>query len=201
MSVSCRWFLRWSDHHNHRYLELSDGAILDTRNLQAFQRLTRMFGHHPTIFFNIIMHHHSQKSIIQRLAGVFGHHPNIVFNIIMHHHSHKSKWLTMIMNSYLDNAVSTTVADCHIDWLQLRKNNIRDMMRAKLFWKGSDDDLYMKFDSSITEHKVWLEDENNPGNQFQFSPIEPVVVKTILNFLLSCISQFSGFYQPCICWK
>ena len=173
MSVSCRWFLRWSDHHNHRYLELSGGAILDTRNLQALQRLTRMFGHHP----------------------------NIVFNIIMHHHSHKSKWLTMIMNSYLDNAVSTTVADCHIDWLQLRKNNIRDMMRAKLFWKGSDDDLYMKFDSSITEHKVWLENENNPGNQFQFSPIEPVVVKTILNFLLSCISQFSGFYQPCICWK
>ena len=125
MSVSCRWFLRWSDHHNHRYLELSGGAILDTRNLQALQRLTRMFGHHPTIFFNIIMHHHSQKSIIQRLTGVFGHHPNIVFNIIMHHHSHKSKWLTMIMNSYLDNAVSTTVADCHIDWLQLRKNNIR----------------------------------------------------------------------------
>ena len=125
MSVSCRWFLRWSDHHNHRYLELSGGAILDTRNLQAFQRLTRMFGHHPTIFFNIIMHHHSQKSIIQRLTGVFGHHPNIVFNIIMHHHSHKSKWLTMIMNSYLDNAVSTTVADCHIDWLQLRKISIR----------------------------------------------------------------------------
>ena len=97
MSVSCRWFLRWSDHHNHRYLELSGGAILDTRNLQAFQRLTRIFGHHP----------------------------NIVFNIMMHHHSQKSKWLTMIMNSYLDNAVSTTVADCHIDWLQLRKNSIR----------------------------------------------------------------------------
>ena len=172
MSVSCRWFSRWSDDHNHRYLELSGGAILDTRNLQALQRLTRMFGHHP----------------------------NIVFNIIMHHHSHKSKWLTMIMNSYLDNAVSTTVADCHIDWLQLRKNNIRydegkAILKGLRWWS-----LYeIRFIYYRAQSLAW--GRKYPGNQFQFSPIEPVVVKTILNFLLSCISQFSWFYQPCIRWK
>ena len=68
------------------------------------------------------------------------------------------------MNSYLDNAVSTTVADCHIDWFQLRKNNLRYNEGTAIF-KGSCwwylYEIRLIYYRAQPCTKVWFENEND----------------------------------------